>query len=354
MSGQVDTLIRGPGSYGLARKALEEMESANIWPTPQNFELWLNALGDPDGELSKEIKRLLESGEPFTETVSDALTALFLPRGRLNDEIRDAGLVLNRELAGVSAAINRAHRTNAAYGVTLADAATTFETGDTTVIQTTVSNLTTATRHVQQENESLERRLEHSTREVANLREHLEQVRRDAMTDALTNLANRKAFDEHLEAACRTSDEKKQPVCLAVVDIDHFKNFNDTWGHQTGDQVLRYVASVLNRVSKAPRVAARYGGEEFALIFPKEDTAEVARCLEAVRNEISSRTLRRRSTDDELGAVTISVGYASRQPNESAAALLGRADAALYTSKRSGRNRVTFAEDEQPPQALSA
>ena len=346
MSGQVDTLIRGPESYGLARQALAEMEAAKIWPTPQNFELWLHALGDPDGDLSKEIKRFLAAGETFTEAVSDAFTAQFLPRGRLSEEIRDAGMVLNRELAGVSAAISKAHRSQAAYGVTLADAATTLETGNEVEIHDAVNTLTNATRKVQRENESLERRLEHSTREVANLREHLEQVRRDAMTDALTNLANRKAFDEQLESACRSADGNAQAVNLALVDIDHFKRFNDTWGHQTGDQVLRYVASVLNRVSRSPRLAARYGGEEFALIFPKEDAAEVARCLEAVRVEIASRSLRRRSTDDDLGAVTISVGYASRRPDETAATLLERADAALYASKRNGRNRVTCAETQ--------
>jgi diguanylate cyclase len=130
---------------------------------------------------------------------------------------------------------------------------------------------------------------------------------------------------------------------LAVVDIDHFKRFNDTWGHQTGDQVLRYVASVLGRLARTPRMAARYGGEEFALIFPGESEAVVEAALDSVRQEIASRSLRRRSTDDELGAVTISAGYARMKQGETATSLLGRADAALYASKHGGRNRVTSA-----------
>ena len=96
------------------------------------------------------------------------------------------------------------------------------------------------------------------------------QVRRDATTDGLTNLANRKAFDEELERACADADADGAPLPLAVLDIDHFKNFNDTWGHQTGDQVIRYVASVIGRVGAPPRFAARYGGEEFAMIFSGE------------------------------------------------------------------------------------
>jgi diguanylate cyclase len=345
MAPQLETTLRGPEAYGLARRVIEAMESAGVWPTPLNFEIWVHYLGDPEGPLGREIKRLLAAAEPFTEATADMLAAEYLPRGRLTEEIRDAGRVLDRELSSVSEAIANAHKSQAAYGQTLDTAATNIESAsDGAGLQTIVSGLTTATRKVQRENETLEKRLDASTREVARLREHLEQVRRDAMTDALTNLANRKAFDEHLDAACAQAESEGGPLILAVLDIDHFKLFNDTWGHQTGDQVLRYVASVMGRVAKAPRVAARYGGEEFAMIFPKESLAEVEAALESVRKEIGSRSLRRRSTDDELGAVTLSAGFAQRRPGETAALLFERADAALYAAKHAGRNRVTSAD----------
>lgn len=345
MSDQVETTLRGPQAYGLARRVIEDMEAACVWPTPLNFELWIHYLGDPEGPLGREIQRLLATSEPFTEATADMLAAEYLPRGRLTEEIRDAGRVLDRELSSVSEAISQAHKSQAAYGQTLDKAATSIEAaGDGAGLQAIVSGLTSATRKVQRQNETLEKRLDVSTREVARLREHLEQVRRDAMTDALTNLANRKAFDEHLQTACDQADVNGTGLTLAVLDIDHFKRFNDTWGHQTGDQVLRYVASVLGRVAKQPRIAARYGGEEFAIIFPHESLAQVEKALEAVRTEIGSRALRRRSTNDELGAVTLSAGFAHRRPGETACGLLERADAALYTSKRTGRNRVTSAD----------
>lgn len=345
MAAQLETTLRGPEAYGLARRVIEAMEAAGVWPTPLNFEIWVHYLGDPEGPLGREIKRILAASEPFTEATADMLAAEYLPRGRLTEEIRDAGRVLDRELSSVSKAISKAHKSQAAYGQTLGEAATSIETaGDGADLQAIVTGLTSATRKVQRENETLEKRLDASTREVARLRDHLEQVRRDAMTDALTNLANRKAFDEHLEAACAQADTSGGTLTLAVLDIDHFKRFNDTWGHQTGDQVLRYVASVMGRVAKAPRIAARYGGEEFAMIFPEESHGQVEKALEAVCKEIASRSLRRRSTDDELGAVTLSAGFAQRRPGETASALLDRADAALYASKHAGRNRVTSAE----------
>ena len=345
MAAQLETTLRSPEAYGLARRVIEAMEQSGVWPTPLNFEIWVHYLGDPEGPLGREIKRILAASEPFTEATADMLAAEYLPRGRLTEEIRDAGRVLDRELSSVSEAIANAHRSQAAYGQTLDKAATSIETaGDGAGLQAIVSGLTTATRKVQLENETLEKRLDASTREVARLREHLEQVRRDAMTDALTNLANRKAFDEHLETACAQAETAGGALVLAVLDIDHFKRFNDTWGHQTGDQVLRYVASVMGRVAKAPRIAARYGGEEFAMIFPKENLVQVETALESIRNEIASRSLRRRSTDDELGAVTLSAGFAQRKPGETASSLLDRADAALYASKHAGRNRITCAD----------
>ncbi|MBA4806293.1 GGDEF domain-containing protein [Brevundimonas sp.] len=342
MTAQVEMAVRGPKAYSLARNAVAEMERAGVWPTPLNFELWLHYLGDPEAPLGQEINRLLAQKGVISDETAEMLAAEFLPRNRLSEDIRNAGAVLDRELASVAGAIAKAHKTQADYGETLATASASMETaGNEASLRTLVGGLTVATKRVHRETAILEKRLESSNKEVARLREHLEQVRRDAMTDALTNLANRKAFDERLEQVC--ADNHHAPLTLAILDIDHFKRFNDTWGHQTGDQVLRYVSTILSRICGGNRFAARFGGEEFAIIFPGESTGAVTAALETIREEVASRSLRRRSTNDELGAVTISAGFAEHLPGESAAGLLERADAALYASKHAGRNRVTSA-----------
>ena len=343
MTADVDTTLRGPAAYELAKSALQEMEAAGVWPTPLNFEIWLHSLSAPDSGLALELRRILSNG-PLTEDESERLAAEYLPRARLSDEIRDAGAQLSKELSSVAGAIADAQRNQASYGETLAEADQNLTSGSD--VQKTIQNLAAATRKVSAENAALEQRLSESTREVGKLREHLEQVRREAMTDALTKLANRKAFDDELERQCIFAAERGQPLALAVLDIDHFKRFNDTWGHQTGDQVIRYVASVLSRLAIPPRVAARYGGEEFALIFPAESAASVQAALEHTRREIASRSLKRRSTNEDLGAVTISIGLAEWSTGETPACLLERADAALYTSKRGGRNKLSLAEDK--------
>jgi len=351
MTVDVQTALRSPKSYELARTALEVMEANHVWPTVRNFELWVHYVTEKEGALALEIDRLLAAGEPITETLGEALAAQYLPAARLNGDILEAGDVLSKELQSVTAAIEVAQRSSEEYGQELATATERLGTEHSGPMKEVVKTLTAATRKVQGEAAVLETRLAETTAELSRLRENLDQVRKDAMTDGLTNLANRKAFDETLEAACDQAETGAQCMTLAIIDIDHFKGFNDAWGHQIGDQVLRYVASVIGRMGATPRLAARYGGEEFAIIFPAENGRTAMTVLEEIRQEVSSRALKRRSTNEDLGTITVSAGYAERLAGETSASLIERADAALYASKHAGRNRTTAA---QPMAAIAA
>ena len=341
MSNDIEVSVRSPSAYALAGEALRLMQEHGVWPTPLNYELWLYVAGDPDCALAQEINRLIKAGEKITEDVSESLASKFIPRMKLNDEVRDAGLKLTRELASITEIIGEAQKTQKTYSLTLEGARDSMSAAENGALESLVRTLTEATNMVLTQHSLLETRLSDSSREVNRLRKHLDQVRMEAMTDALTNLANRKSFDEALDGHCDGNADKA--LTLAVVDIDHFKRFNDTWGHQTGDQVLRYVASVLARIGRPPRLAARYGGEEFGLLFPGESAASVERILNEARQEIASRVLKRRSTNEDLGAVTISAGVAQREYGEDAFDLVDRADKALYESKNNGRNKVTVA-----------
>jgi diguanylate cyclase len=341
---EFEAAMRGPDAYRTARKALDVMIQHKVWPTPQNYELWLFYLADPASALAREIDRLSAAGETFTEALCDTLAARFLPRANLSGALKDAGDQLSRELDMVSKAIQAAHLSNEAYGETLAGAGAELQTAGPGALRKLVAGLTDATRKAESQTRQLQRQLEESTSEVVKLRDHLAEVRREAITDALTGLGNRKAFNDALDQAAVFSERTGKPTALAVLDIDHFKRFNDTWGHQTGDQVIRYVASVLARVcAEEPRFAARYGGEEFAMIFPGEGANQVHALMQEVLEEIASRSLRRRSTNEELGSITVSIGLAELKLNESLSDFIDRADAALYASKRGGRNRLTNA-----------
>ena len=346
------TSLRGPQSYDLARAALAELQRRAVWPTPLNFELWLHIVANPDGPLNTEIEELIRRGELITEDRSEELAAKYLPQRRLDAQVRETGDHLERQLHEVQRAVESAQLSNAEYGRTLSGASRELQHDPApNEVRRLVDVLSEATLQVRRQNSSLETDLSSSTNEVARLREKLEAAQREAMTDALTSLANRKAFDAALRRACVEAEKTGQPLSLAILDIDHFKRFNDTWGHQTGDQVIRYVASVLSRAAHGRFVAARYGGEEFALIMPGEVAARAMTTLNRVREEIASRSLKRRSTEEDLGVVTVSTGLAQHHLRETPAALLARADAALYGAKRDGRNRVTNAEGWTPETA---
>ena len=326
--------------YAAARRAVDLLERCDAPPTPLNFELWLIYAADPTCPLGVELARIEAEGLPVTEELSEDLASRFLPRHKLSQEIHETGQELARQLEQVGRAMDAAQASNRSYGRTLAAGAQEFDhASDVGQLRRLTDHLMEATRRVERENAGLADMLSRSTQEVRRLREHMEQVRRDSLTDALTGLPNRKALDDAVRRACSDG----AGFTLALIDIDHFKNFNDTWGHQTGDQVIRYVASVLGRLGAAPRMASRYGGEEFAVLFPSESEEQAARLLDEVRTQIASRVLKRRSTDEDLGSVSISIGVARRDGDEAGESVFGRADAALYASKRGGRNRVTRA-----------
>jgi diguanylate cyclase len=129
-------------------------------------------------------------------------------------------------------------------------------------------------------------------------------------------------------------------LSLLMCDIDHFKNFNDTWGHQTGDQVLRLVANCLSENVKGRDTAARYGGEEFCVIVRGSPLDAAVTLANQIRTAVQSKKLVKKSTGDILGTITISIGAAEFGPGEGAASLIQRADACLYGAKSAGRNCV--------------
>jgi len=347
MSKDLDSILRSPKAYEWSRKAIEAMEANRVWPTALNFELWMHYVAAKDGDVATEINSVLSSGQQFTEQMAASIAEKHLPSAKLSGEILDAGKSLTEELESVSRALESARESSEAYGQQLASASKSLEHDENAeAVRAMVETLSVATAKVRDENKTLETQLAETNDELGRLKEHLEQVRREAMTDALTSLSNRKAFDETLEAACAHAHASGEALALAIVDIDHFKNFNDTWGHQTGDQVIRFVASVIGRAAHTNRFAARYGGEEFAVIFPGETSESALAVLEAAREEVSSRILKRRSTNEDLGAITISTGIADLQKGEPPVSLIERADGALYASKHGGRNRTSIAGPE--------
>lgn len=178
------------------------------------------------------------------------------------------------------------------------------------------------------------------------LEEANQNLRRLSFLDGLTGIANRRHFDEILLNEWNRAVRDAMPLSLVILDIDFFKNYNDTYGHQTGDDCLKLVAGSLSGLLKRPGdLAARYGGEEFAAILPNTDMQGAAAIAEMLRSGIEALQIPH-SSSSVSAHVTVSAGVASTVPvrTDSPGNLLAAADKALYQAKQSGRNRVTLRE----------
>jgi diguanylate cyclase len=220
-----------------------------------------------------------------------------------------------------------------------------------TDVRRVVEAIVSATVQMENKSKELEKRLHETKGELNTLQTNLTKARNEARTDGLTGVSNRKAFDETLKQEIARATAEKTSLCLVIGDIDHFKAFNDTWGHRTGDQVLRLVASCLKAGVRETDTVARYGGEEFAIIMPGVGTEGAENFANAMREAVQARELVKRSTGETLGRVTMSLGVAMLRAGDSSASLIERSDACLYTAKRSGRNRVVTEAQEVAPKA---
>ena len=196
-------------------------------------------------------------------------------------------------------------------------------------------------------NKALEDRLSLSKQEISNLQQSLEAIRAESLTDPLTSLGNRKYFDRAIAAAVQSAAARGEPLSLLMLDIDHFKSFNDNYGHLTGDQVLRLVGMALKQTIKGQDITARYGGEEFAVVLPATPLRQALTVADHIRRAVMSKELKKKSTGEILGRVTISVGVSMLQPGDDPDSLIERADACLYAAKRNGRNRVICEADPE-------
>ncbi len=168
----------------------------------------------------------------------------------------------------------------------------------------------------------------------------LELARRLANTDGLTGLYNHRYLQERLRQEIERAGRYSRPLSVVMADLDHFKNFNDTYGHPRGDAVLIEVAHTLRQVTRSADMVARYGGEEFTLVLPETSTADAGILAERARQCVEALKF-----GEGRARVTLSLGVASLAPGASQADLIQAADVALYTAKHRGRNRVCFAED---------
>ena len=342
-----DLLMQGPGGEAVAQETLDLMRLHGVAPTSSNYEVWLGYRLGRSQALREAVDARIGAGETFTPEFNRELYEQFCTGLGASAQILLAGEKIARDLSHVVSFLKQAEDKSGDYGRTLESAATDLNRGlAPEQIRQIVSSLAAATLDMANHNQRLNEQLQRSTAEIDTLRSSLESVRVESLTDSLTGLSNRRMFDETLRMRIDEARAQRSELCLMLCDIDFFKRFNDTWGHHTGDQILRFLASAMQAHARPDFLVARYGGEEFAVIMPRVIARTAAQTAEVLRAAIQAKRLRRRSTNEDLGQVTVSMGIARLQPGDTPQGIIERADACLYASKRNGRNQVTT--DAQP------
>jgi diguanylate cyclase len=335
-------------TLAFAEIALGQIKALRQPAYPRNYEVWYSYATGYNPSLNQTINETLSRNGTLTGADIDQIYETYLSPARLTDRLDNVGGQIVDEIEQVMAMIDAAVGSATHYTESLAHATQSLGTAkDRDGLRTIVETLVRATRDMEENNSRLEQSLKASKQEINQLQVNLEAVRNESLTDPLTSLANRKYFDQALDKYITQSVASGEPVSLLLTDIDHFKVFNDTFGHLTGDQVLRLVALSVKQNVKGQDVAARYGGEEFAVILPNTALRPALTVADHIRRAVMTKELMKRSTGEHLGRVTVSIGVAALQKGDTAQSLIERADSCLYTAKRCGRNRVMCEADPE-------
>lgn len=340
---QMGDAIGGKAGQAWARRCLELMAQRDVPPTPPNYCLWYTYAADAIPSLTQEMDEMLQHGVAFSMQENLRLFEKYFGTEREAKGLERIGGDLAQALSTVVKQIGQADRDSTAFGdrlKALDGSLRAVSAGDGAGVHDVVLGLIQATQDMVDKNQVLQKELNTSSAQVAALRDHLQQVRTEALTDGLTGVGNRRCFDLKLVECSAAALTAGSDLCLLMIDIDHFKRFNDTYGHKVGDQVLRVVGFQLKAAVAGADVPARYGGEEFALILPHCTLEQASRRAEDLRQTLASQYLRSKNSGETFGQVTVSIGVARYRANEPLEDLIGRADSALYRAKHDGRNRV--------------
>lgn len=330
----------------IACRALERIHKEQLPPSPQIFSLWYSYLAKSNSNVVSALDFLIHKSEPIVLEQCLEIYDKYLAESSNNSFLQKAEGAIQDTILEIIKMLESSKSVTTEYSGSLnkvKDRLTKSDNIDVSEFKDIVHKLVQDTKQIAQKNEALESELNKSSQAMRSLQEDMESIRKEAITDGLTGLANRKAFDNELIHTASESEADNVAFSLIMLDIDHFKSFNDNFGHQVGDQVLKLVARTLIDGIKGLDFAARYGGEEFAIILPKTNVQAAAHVANALRQSVASKELVNRSSGHKLGRVTVSAGISEYIAGEDPAKLIERADSALYTAKHNGRNQVASA-----------
>jgi diguanylate cyclase len=323
------------------RLALEMIGKHGLPTDPLNYCIWYEYASGKNRELNAAIDNHLQSNGAFSEEICRQLFNQYIA-----GETETVTALVREELKKVFAEIIGAIKTTNQH---LSESENNLVTINESIVpslseadlEKIVDQIKYEIKSLESSSGSFKEQLEQATREIDQLKTKLARYRDEALKDPLTRINNRRGFGKNLKDTISKSRADESSLCLIIADIDHFKKINDNHGHLVGDNVLRMVAATVKESIKGRDLAARVGGEEFAILLPDTPIDGAMKLANDMRLAFERLDLKKKSTGESLGKITLSFGVANYKKGEAAEDFVNRADEALYQSKNTGRNKVT-------------
>jgi len=327
---------------------IDAFEEQNINPSPLNYFVWYQYYKGDNPKFRQEMDSILNDPFGYNDRVGKRLFDEYLMDEDTPDSEFDRAF---RRLIDMMVKKMNAWSDKLESHTQELDSCTTqlsnpdINADEVKAITNTVLNTAAS---MKESSEAFQAEMVQSSDEVKDLRQQLIEARAEAMQDELTEIGNRKAFNNALQELMLDASENNSTLCLILSDIDFFKKFNDTYGHLIGDSVLRYYASIMKKGTSDNETICRYGGEEFAILLADSSIEEARTRAEEVREAIQAAHLKRKNEDKPISTITASFGISTYRVNqETSDDFIARADEALYHAKDNGRNQVVL-ETELP------
>lgn len=320
---------------------VEAFEEQNINPTPLNYFVWYQYYKGDNPKFRQEMDAILNDPFGYNDRVGKRLYDEYLTDDETDNSEFDRAFrrlmdVMIKKMDLWSCKLSKHTKELDDCTNQLSDPNLNAED-----VKKIAINVLTSTSSMKEGSMALQEEMTNSCDTVRELRQQLVEARAEAMRDELTDIGNRKAFNNAIEELMFDAKDNPNNLYLVMADIDYFKEFNDTYGHLVGDSVLRYFASIMKKAKGDNETICRFGGEEFAILMAESSLEQAIERAEGIRKDIQAAHLKQRTSDQPLKTITSSFGIARFHGNtDDAKSFLGRADSALYLAKQKGRNQV--------------
>lgn len=330
-------------SAEILRNVIAQIARHDAAYNPLSFALWYEHVAGINWRLSQAMDTLLNAGTRLDDAQVVQLFREFVAPAD-EQELERISSDFQRSMLGMAESAARTGDEAGRFGEQLHGFAQALKSGEVVGLSPQVDRALDSTVGMRNSAQALQQQVQASRAEIEKLQVELSRARQEALLDPLTRVLNRRGFQQKLAGMLEQTEVDDQPDCLIMLDIDHFKQVNDTHGHVTGDRVIQALGEVLRAAVQDHAFAvARYGGEEFAVLLPRTPLVRAKGLAESLLERTKAMKIRNRKTQEVLLTVTLSAGVAARRPSDDASQWVARADAALYQSKQAGRDRVTCA-----------